>query len=98
MGAFIGGVGRSCVVDTTQARYCAWEAGQARYCADTVVTSAKPPNVCYGSKAEMVSRTRHVRSSPQSRHSSARVARPLCAKNRHGVHGFTSPLLDLAVP
>jgi hypothetical protein len=28
----------------------------------------------------MVSRPRHVRSSPQSRHSSARVARPPCAK------------------
>ena len=23
---------------------------------------------------------------------------PLSAKNRHGVHGFTSPLLELAVP
>jgi hypothetical protein len=29
----------------------------------------------------MVSRQRHVRSFPQSRHSSARVARPLCANS-----------------
>ena len=39
--------------------------------------------VRFGSKAEMVSRPRHVRSSPQSRHSSARVARPLCANSGH---------------
>ena len=29
---------------------------------------------CFGSEADMVSRLRHVRSSPQSRHSSERVA------------------------
>ena len=34
-------------------------------------------NVRFGSIAEIVSRPRHVRSSPQSGHSSARVARPL---------------------
>jgi hypothetical protein len=38
---------------------------------------------CFGSEADMVSRLRHVRSSPQSRHSSERVARPLCARSGH---------------
>ena len=37
----------------------------------------------FGSLAEMLSRPRHVCSSTQSRHSSARVARPLCARSRH---------------
>jgi hypothetical protein len=37
----------------------------------------------------MVSRPRHVRSSPQSKHSTARVARPLCASNGLGrSHGL----------
>ena len=40
-----------------------------------------PSNVRFGSKADIASRPRHVRSSPQSRHSSARVARPLCARS-----------------
>ena len=39
-------------------------------------------DVRFGSLAEMASRPRHVCSFPQSRHSSARVARPLCAKKR----------------
>ena len=34
----------------------------------------------------MVSRLRHVRSSPQSRHSSARVACPLSASSGHGAY------------
>ena len=40
---------------------------------------ADASDVRFGSLAEIVSRPRHVRSSPQSRHSSARVARPLSA-------------------
>jgi hypothetical protein len=40
-------------------------------------------NVRYGSKADIASRPRHVRYSPQSGHSSARFARPLSATNGH---------------
>ena len=36
-------------------------------------------DVRYGSLADMVSRPRHVRFAPRGGHSSARVARPLCA-------------------
>jgi hypothetical protein len=43
----------------------------------------RPLNVRFGSKADMASRPHHVRYSPQSGHSSARVARPLCAMSRH---------------
>ena len=44
---------------------------------------ADASDVRFGSLAEIVSRPRHVRSSPQSRHSSARVARPQYAKSGH---------------
>ena len=36
-------------------------------------------NVRFGSRADITSRPRHVRSSPQSRHSSARFVRPISA-------------------
>jgi hypothetical protein len=39
--------------------------------------------VRFGSKADIASRPRHVRYSPQSRHWSARVPRPLCANSGH---------------
>jgi hypothetical protein len=44
---------------------------------------ADASDVRFGSLAEIVSRPRHVRSSPQSRHSPARVARPQYAKSGH---------------
>jgi NAD(P)-dependent dehydrogenase (short-subunit alcohol dehydrogenase family) len=44
-------------------------------------------DVRFGSLADIVQRPRHVCSSPQSRLSSARVARPLCANSGHGQHG-----------
>ena len=40
-------------------------------------------DVCFGSLADIVSRPRHVRSSPQIRRSAAQVAYPLCAKSGH---------------
>ena len=48
-----------------------------------------PSNVRFGSLTDVVSFTRHVRSSPQSGHSSARFARPLSAKSGHHV-AFTA--------
>ena len=39
----------------------------------------KTRDVCNGSKADITARSRHVRSPPQSRHSTTGVARPLCA-------------------
>jgi len=44
------------------------------------------PYVRFGSSADIASRPRHVRYSPQSGHSSARVARPLSARTRHSRH------------
>ena len=46
-------------------------------------TEMAPADVRYGSLADILTSPRHVRSSPQSRHSLARVARPLCAINGH---------------
>ena len=46
-------------------------------------TEMAPADVRYGSLADILTSPHHVRSSPQSRHSLARVARPLCAKSRH---------------
>ena len=39
--------------------------------------------VRFGSLADITARPRHVRSPPQSRHSSARAAGPLSANSRH---------------
>jgi hypothetical protein len=49
------------------------------------LTRADAPskNVRFGSEAEMALRPRQVRSFPESRHSSARVARPLSAISGH---------------
>ena len=41
-------------------------------------------NVCFGSVSDIAQRPRHVRYSPQSGPSSARVARPLCANSTSG--------------
>jgi hypothetical protein len=40
-------------------------------------------NVRYGSLADITARSRHVRFTPNNGHSSAQVARPLCAINGH---------------
>jgi hypothetical protein len=47
------------------------------------VLAIRQVNVRFGSLADIASRPRHVRYSPQSGHSSARVARPLSAISRH---------------
>jgi len=39
--------------------------------------------VRFGSKADISACPRHVRFTPKSRHSSARLACPLCAKSGH---------------
>ena len=49
----------------------------------TVFVERRWPNVRFGSLADISERTRNVRFTPQSRHSSARVARPLRAISGH---------------
>ena len=46
----------------------------------------------FGSKADIASRPRHVRYSPQSGHSSARFARPLSAISGHAPRSPRSPI------
>jgi hypothetical protein len=41
------------------------------------------PNACFGSIAGIAARSRHVRFTPNSRHSSVQVECPLCATNGH---------------
>src|SRR6476619_6833053 len=57
---------------------------EERRIALTVVGLGKArESVGFGSKADIASRPRHVRYSPQSGHSSARIAGLLSANNRH---------------